>query len=163
MERLAGENLTQRLACSTGHTVMELMMTVTIVGVLLGTALPHIDTRRESINGAVSSVIGDLRFTRARAITSGRHYAFELVDSRTYRVERMRDAGTSWDTDSVAREVTLPEHLELILEGATVLEFNTRGMMISADAPPTLTLNDKKFGASHALSIWPSGQIQRAF
>ena len=137
-------------------------MTVALVGVLLGAAIPHIDTRRESINAAVGSVVGDLRFTRARAITSGRHYAFELLDARTYRVQRMRNDGTSWVADSVARQVTLPEHLELALQGASVLEFNTRGMMISTGAAPSLTLNDTKFGAGHELLIWPSGQIQHA-
>jgi hypothetical protein len=155
-------NLTQRFACSAGYTVAELMVTVALVGVLVGAALPHLDARRESINGAVSSVVGDLRFARARAITSGRHYAFELVDSRTYRVQRMRNDGTSWVADSVARQVTLPEHVELTLDGPSVLEFNTRGMMISAEATPTLGLKDTKFGAGHAVLIWPSGQIQHA-
>jgi Tfp pilus assembly protein FimT len=139
---------------------MELMMTVGLAGVLIGAAIPHLDTRRESINSAVGSVVGDLRFARARAITSGRHYAFELVDARTYRVQRMRNDGTSWVADSVARQVSLPEHLQLNLDGASVLEFNTRGMMISADVTPTLTLNDTQFGSDHEVLIWRSGQIQ---
>jgi hypothetical protein len=138
------------------------MMTVALVGVLAGAALPHLDTRRESINSAAAGVVGDLRFTRARAITSGRHYAFDLVDSRTYRVQRMRNDGTTWVADGIAREVSLPEHVELTLDGADVLEFNTRGMMISADATPTLTLNDTKFGTGREVLIWPSGQIQHA-
>jgi hypothetical protein len=130
--------------------------------VLVGTVLPHLDTRRESINGAVQSVVGDLRFARARAIASGTHYAFDLVDPRTYRVQRMTNDGTAWVADSISREVSLPEHLELALDGASGLEFNTRGMMISADLAPTLTLYDTKFGAGRTVLIWPSGQIQHA-
>lgn len=155
-------NLPQRLACPCGYTVMELMMTVVLIGVLVGTAIPHLDTRRESINGAVESVVGDLRFTRARAITTGRHYTFDIVDAQTYRVQRMRVDGTAWTADSISRQVSLPEHVELTLDGASVLEFNSRGMMISADLPPTLTLNDTKFGAGREVLIWPSGQIQHA-
>jgi len=141
---------------------MELMMTVVLIGVLIGAAIPHLDTRRESINGAVHSVVGDLRFTRARAITSGTHYAFDVPDPHTYRVQRMTNDGTAWVADSVSREVSLPEHVELILEGADALEFNTRGMMISTEVTSTLSLHDKRFGAVRTLFIWPSGQIQHA-
>jgi hypothetical protein len=74
----------------------------------------------------------------------------------------MRNDGTTWVADGIAREVSLPEHVELTLDGADVLEFNTRGMMISADATPTLTLNDTKFGTGREVLIWPSGQIQHA-
>jgi len=155
-------NLPQRLACPCGYTVMELMMTVVLIGVLVGTAIPHLDTTRESINGALESVVGDLRFTRARAITTGRHYAFDIIDAQTYRVQRMRDDGSGWTADSISRQVSLPEHVELALDGASVLEFNSRGMMISAELPPTLTLNDMKFGAGREVLIWPSGQIQHA-
>jgi Tfp pilus assembly protein FimT len=138
------------------------MVTVALIGVLAGAALPHLDTRRESINAAVSSVIGDLRFARARAITSGKHYAFEIVDARTYRVQRMKTDGTSWVADSVAKQVSLPEHVEVALDGASLLEFNTRGMMVSTQGTPTLALKDTKFGADHEVLVWPSGQIQHA-
>jgi hypothetical protein len=161
-EIAAMANLPQRLACAAGTTIVELMMTVVLIGVLVGTTLPHLDTRRESINRAARSIVGDLRFARARAITSGTHYAFDLVDSRTYRVQRMRNDGTTWVADSTLREVNLPENLELTLDGASILEFNTRGMMISTSLAPTLSLHDTKFDAGRTLSIWPSGQIQHA-
>lgn len=142
---------------------MDLMVAVTLLSVLAGVAIPHLDPRRESINSAVQSVVGDLRFARSRAITSGKHYAFELVDAHTYQVRRMRYDGTEWITDSVWRQVTLPRYLDLTLNGSSVLEFNSQGMMISAGQTPILTFDDTKFGAARVVQIWPSGQIQNAY
>jgi Tfp pilus assembly protein FimT len=140
--------------------MIEAMATIAIAGVVIGSALPHIDTRRQDVNTAINAVIADLRFARARSITTGTHYAFELTDSGTYEVQRLKqNAGGAWVLDEVVKTNALPDHVAIVLPQPVSIEFNTRGMMISSNNTLTLNVSDTTFGASHQLSIWPSGQI----
>jgi Tfp pilus assembly protein FimT len=140
--------------------MIEAMATIAIAGVVMGSALPHIDTRRQDINTAINAVTADLRFARARSITTGTHYAFKLTDSGTYEVQRLKqDAAGTWVLDHVAKTNALPGHVTLEVSQPVTLEFNTRGMMISSTNTLTLNFSDTMFGVAHQLSIWPSGQI----
>lgn len=152
--------LPRRFANRSGHTMIEALVTMAISAVLIGSALPHIDTRREQINTAINAVIADLRFARARSITTGTHYALELTDAGTYELQRLKEniAG-EWVVDSIAKTHTFPSHITLELSQPVTLEFNTRGMMISSIDTLTLNFSDTQFGATHQVSIWPSGQI----
>jgi prepilin-type N-terminal cleavage/methylation domain-containing protein len=152
--------LARRLANQRGYTMIEALVTMAIAGVLIGSALPHVDTRREAVNTAVNAVIADLRYARARSITTGTHHALELTDSGTYEVQRLiQDASGTWEVDSVAKTNAFPKHVTLQLSQPGPLEFNTRGMMISSTGTLTLSFTDTRFGATHQVSIWPSGQI----
>jgi prepilin-type N-terminal cleavage/methylation domain-containing protein len=150
----------KRLANRRGYTMIEAMATIAITGVLIGSALPHVDTRRQEINSAVNAVVADLRFARGRSITTGTHYAFVLTDSGTYEVQRLKEnAAGDWVLDQVAKTNHLPEQITLAFSQPASVEFNTRGMMISAPSILTLDFSDTTFGATHQVSIWPSGQI----
>lgn len=150
----------RRLASRCGYTMVEAMATIAIAGVLIGSALPRVDTRRNEINSAVNAVIADLRFARGRAITTGTHYAFELTASGTYEIQRLKESlAGGWVLDEVAKTNALPEHVVLALSQSGNVEFNTRGMMISSPNMLTLSFSDTTFGSTHQVSIWPSGQI----
>jgi prepilin-type N-terminal cleavage/methylation domain-containing protein len=152
--------LPMRLADRRGYTMIEALVSMAIAGVLIGSALPHVDTRREAINTAVNAVIADLRYARSRSITTGTHHALELTDAGTYEVQRLtQDAIGLWVVDSVAKTNAFPDHVTLELSQPVTLEFNTRGMMISSTGTLTLSFTDTQFGATHQVSIWPSGQI----
>lgn len=153
----------KRLAGRRGYTMIEAMATIAIAGVLIGSALPHVDTRRQEIHSAVNAVVADLRFARARSITTGTHYAFALTDSGTYEVQRLKEnAVGAWVLDEVAKTNHLPEQITLTLSQPVSVEFNTRGMMISSPSILDLDFSDALFGATHQVSIWPSGQIDHA-
>jgi Tfp pilus assembly protein FimT len=152
--------LPRRLTNRRGYTIIEAIATIVIAGVVIGSALPHIDPRREEINTTINAVIGDLRFARARSITSGTHWAFVVKDAGTYEVQRLKEgAAGAWILDEVAKTNKLPSHVSLVLTQPVNVEFNTRGMMISSPNVLTIYFSDTTFGASHQVSVWPSGQI----
>jgi prepilin-type N-terminal cleavage/methylation domain-containing protein len=154
-----------RPASQRGYSLVELLTTMAIFGVLAGSGLPHIDTRRQDINTVLNRVIADLRFARSRAITTGTHFAFQLNDDGTYEIQRLVEepapgGGTTWELDSVAKTITLPEHVQLALpDEVELIEFNTRGMMVSVTQPFEMSIADNLHGAAHTVSIWPSGQM----
>ena len=55
-----------------GLTLIELLVVVAIIGVIIGSGMPKFDPRRQDINTALASLLGDFRYTRARAITTGK-------------------------------------------------------------------------------------------
>lgn len=145
-----------------GYSLVELLVAISIFGVVTLVGLPHIDTRREDINTSIQRVVADMRYARGRAITSGEHYAMEWTGASSYEVQRMRlDPGGNWELDHVERTVELPEHISFTLgdDGVDRLEFNTRGMMISSTKPLFPVISDLDRRVDHRFSIWPSGQI----
>jgi len=150
----------QRVRSQAGYSVVELLTAVAIFGVLAAAGLPHLDTRREAIQGATQQVVADYRWTRARAITGGVHFAVRWTDRSTYQVERLRetDRGT-WEIDDVVKQVALPP--SMIRWGwPDSVEFDTRGMMISSPYATWQSIWDTQFDTLRLLTVWPSGQTQ---
>lgn len=141
-----------------GYSLVELLVAVSIFGVLAAAGLPHIDTRRQDVQTVTKQLIGDMRWARTRAITSGAHFAVHFSDTQTYEIQRLKQVGTAWTVDAVVKEVTLPGHIEIFLWPDT-FEFNTRGMMISTATASYPSIVDMKYSGWHTLSIWPSGQV----
>jgi Tfp pilus assembly protein FimT len=142
-----------------GYSLVEMLTTIVFLSTVAAVGLPHIDTRRQDINSVMSEVIGDLRFTRARSITSGTHYALEPMPGG-YQIQRLVQEEGEWVEDSVAKTVTLPEHISIDWnDEGDGIEFNTRGFVISADSSFQVTVSDTLHGAAHVISVWPSGQI----
>src|SRR3990172_2201443 len=154
--------ITQRLASPRGYSLVELLTGIAIFGVLLAAGLPHVNTQRQEINSAVTAVIADIRFARSKAIRTGAHYAVKLLDEHTYQVQRFREVDTNnWQFDSIVKTGELPDHINLDMD-PTLLEFNTRGMMVSDignDPWVNVAVSDDAYGASHVISVWPSGRV----
>ncbi len=128
--------------------------------IIAAAGLPHVDYSREDINTTIQTWVSDMRFARARSITSGTHYAVSWSGS-SYDVERLVQNGSSWQLDSVVKSYTLPDHVTIAFDtsAGNRIEFNTRGMMISSNMPVWAVVSDSVHGATRLLSIWPSGQI----
>ncbi len=149
------------LASQLGYSLLELLTTMAIFGVLAAAGIPHLDTRRQDLNNAVTTIIADIRYARARAITSGTHYVMERKETNLYEVQRYEEVGGVWSYDSTAKTVQLPSYITVTLS-PTTLEFNTRGMMVTSfpsGSYLTLTVKDTKFNAEHKVTVWPSGQV----
>jgi prepilin-type N-terminal cleavage/methylation domain-containing protein len=160
-DRRTGAGATGRRG-ETGYSLIEVLVAVSIFGVVALAGLPHLDRGREDINTSIQRVVADMRYARGRAITSGEHYAVEWTGANTYEVQRMRLGGLgTWEVDRVERSVELPGHISFALheDGVERLEFNTRGMMIASTKPLWPVISDLDHHVDRRLSIWPSGQI----
>jgi Tfp pilus assembly protein FimT len=137
------------------------MTVMALFGVIAASGVPHFEGRRQDINNVLGQVVGDLRFARGRSITTGTHFALRMLEEGGYQIERLQQDDDEWVEDSVAKVVTLPPGITLTIgdEDIDLIEFNTRGMMVSSTAPFELTVQDTVHDATHVLSIWPSGQI----
>jgi len=147
----------QRLRSRSGYSLIELLTAVGIFGVLAAAGLPHVDTRRQDLDYATKQVTADYRWTRTRAITSGVHFALKWTGGQSYIVQRMKQSGTSWVVDKNIKTVTLPS---TVTHSGTpdTIEFNTRGMMVSATTVTWYDLIDNQVGGTRRIGIWPSGQ-----
>ena len=149
------------LAQAHGYTLVELLTVIALFGALVAAGLPHVDPSRQDLNQSVAELIGDLRFARGRAITSGVHYALKLDPAGSYELERLTvDASGAWVLDDVAKKVALPSAIELQLpEDVEGVEFNTRGIVVSPSENFEIHVKDTLHGAEHVILVWPSGQI----
>ncbi len=153
----------QDVRCQSGYCLLDLLTTMAIFGILLGAALPHVDTRRDDVNATVKRVVADLRWARGRAIASGDHFGVRWTGGQTYQVERLQLVGETWQFKDIVKKVELPDHLLAYDLSPPFVEFNTRGMVVFPPGTTPYTrlarIHDDKFNAEHAVSIWPSGQI----
>jgi prepilin-type N-terminal cleavage/methylation domain-containing protein len=143
-----------------GYSLIEVLVTISILGILLGSALVHYDPRREDINTAQQAATGDLRAARVAAITSGRHVSVEVQAPYAWTVHRLENVGGVWTPSTDLKHVDLPTGLTVASTTAVAtVEFNTRGVMVNSDTPITIKLNDD-FGAARIVTVWPSGEVQ---
>lgn len=148
----------ERLRSSAGYTISELLVAIAIFAVLAAAGLPHIDTRRQDIQTSTQQLVSDYRWARSRAITSGVHFALKWTGDSAYQVQRLKLVGTAWSLDQVIKQVTLPPSITCDYGAVSLIEFNTRGMMIASPSVLPQRLIDGKFNTQRLLSVWPSGQ-----
>lgn len=155
-------NRTRRVEGEAGYSLIDVLVAIAVFGVIALAGLPHIDRRREDLNTSVQRVLADMRYARARSITSGDHYALEWTSSKAYEIQRLKlNAAGDWLLDKVERTVELPDHIAFSVGESEIdrFEFNTRGMMVSATDPVWPMLSDAVHGVDRMFSVWPSGQI----
>ncbi|MGD9764294.1 MAG: Tfp pilus assembly protein FimT/FimU [Candidatus Binatia bacterium] len=147
-----------------GFSLIELLVSVAIFGVLSALALPHVDLRRQDVQSATKQVIADYRWARTRAITSGDHFAITWTGGSAYEIQRLKEnAQGTWVVDTVVKRVQLPSHITTWFTWPATQEFNTRGMMISTTWPVWQLLYDTQFNGWHMFSVWPSGQVYEEY
>jgi hypothetical protein len=141
-------------------SVIELLVTLSLCGLIVGMATPRANTNGFEMWKAQAQLIGDLRQTRADALAGGDHFILEIHDSTTYSEHRMSWNGVSWVKNVVAkRERTLPDGIVFSAGVGGAFEFNTRGLLVLPDAAQSLRIRDSQTGHERQITVWPSGQV----
>jgi prepilin-type N-terminal cleavage/methylation domain-containing protein len=142
-----------------GFTLLELLVTMSLIGIVMGIALPQFPRNAYALWTAQQQLLADLRVARADALTKGDHFRFDITGASTYLEYRMRLVGGVWVINGPpVRSRTLPPGVTFTSGVGSHFEFNTRGLMLNPGAATTLRLTDV---SSHTrqVTVWPSGQV----
>lgn len=142
-----------------GLTLIELIASMAIFGIVLAVAIPQFPRNAFALWGAQTQLLADLRKARGDALTKGDHFRLQVDDSTHYSVFRMQLTAGVWSntgTAVVAR--ALPNGVTFVAGVGANFEFNTRGLMVNPSAAQTLDMADTA-GHHHDITVWPSGQV----
>lgn len=146
-----------------GFGLIDAMATAAMIAIVAAAAMSSFDYRRNDLNTSVRRIIADLRWARARAIVSGDHFRFHATGPHSYQLERLEERDGQWHVRSVLRSAALPDHLSLIPAGGASLDFDSRGLIVFANAalttPARWTVTDSRFQAERQFTLYPSGQL----
>jgi prepilin-type N-terminal cleavage/methylation domain-containing protein len=144
-----------------GFSIIELLAAFAIFGVLAAVAAPSIQRRPYALWEARTTLLGDLRRTRANALTKGDHFRLDVLSNSSYTVSRMQlDAGGAWvpiNPPIITR--TLPPTIMITTGVGNGFEFNTRGLMVNPSWAQTLNVYDVDRGLNKWVTVYPSGQV----
>jgi len=146
------------MAKSAGFTITELMITIAILGVLVGIALPSFSQmlRNYQTRSAAESVANGLQRARAEAV------------SRNSSMQFVLGTGTAWTVDYVTKPVPTDPPLDsrpstdspyatlsTTPAGATTITYNNLGQVVAnADASATLSqVNFDATGGNQSLRV----------
>lgn len=140
-----------RLGQQDGFTLVEILVALTIIGILSAIAIPNWSTLlpTHALNGASRQVQSELHKTKSRAVAE--NTKFRLVFSTTsysYSIERY--SGTSYQ--ATGENKPLPTGITLASTSDTTLGFTSRGTSIDSADKTVKLCNNKSAGKNVVLS-----------
>ncbi len=125
---------------SAGFSLLELMVVLTVMGILLGVAMPNFVRvgKRDTVETAAYDLERQLSLARQKAISRRAHYRLTIdAGARTFQVERREDG--SWVLDP-AETFSWSERVDALLSvggsgGNVDIEIEPQGTVLATDAP----------------------------
>jgi len=139
-----------------GFTLMELIITIAVLGILGAIAALSSQSMLENyrVNGAARQVYSDMQMARLRAIKEGKEFAIEFVNNTTYCVKQKATGAVNWDdgcmegaggdtVDDVVKTVNLANDYSGVSAGINTgrVEFNPNGTAGATAGANPLTLS----------------------
>jgi prepilin-type N-terminal cleavage/methylation domain-containing protein len=150
-----------------GFTMTEMMVALTIIGILGALAISSVDKSALNLSSAEQDLMATLRLARASANGRGVHFCV-TISASSYTIQRLKqDAAGNWivDTAFSTQTMTAPRGISFsVTQGDGVVEFDTRGLVVP---PPGQTvsqiegirISDSIKNRTKNLNVWPSGQV----
>jgi len=131
----AGE---QRRARSRGHSLLEVLTAMTILGTVMAIGLPNMVNLRKphKVMGAARQIAADVQVARQRAIARNARYRINFnTTAKTWTLEReTAPSSNSWTADGSAQPLPSGAAFGTITGASSV--FNSRGMLSAAVSVP---------------------------
>jgi prepilin-type N-terminal cleavage/methylation domain-containing protein len=168
-ERPRRISLPTDLAAEQGMSLMEVLVTITIVGLLSALPLANLNRQGMKLTDTLDELASNIRLARANAVSRSVHYLV-TISSHSYSIQRLQDQDGDdvWEPNGAftEQEFDLPSGITISDGAGTEMEFTTRGLLAPLpDGTPagvvTIRMNGSEESQSGAIDVWPSGQVQR--
>jgi type IV fimbrial biogenesis protein FimT len=140
-----------------GFTIIELMLTLAVLGVLMMFALPNFQQmlRNYEARGAAESMVLGIQRARGEAVTRNSSVQFALGSGTSWTVSVVGGAAVDTRASTDSPNATKTAVAADLSTAATTITFNNIGVVIAnADASPTLgRVTVTASGASETLRV----------
>ncbi|HEX9246474.1 MAG TPA: hypothetical protein VGA35_09950 [bacterium] len=140
-----------------GTSIVELVLIVSLLGIILVMVLPAFNSKPQNIAADVQDLANYLAVAREMGISRTQHYRIRVFSTGPpYQYAMERYNGTAWVTE---RTITLRSGV--VFPGATlglIAEFDTRGMLVTG-APPVFTLQNPAGKWVHTVTVNGVGMV----
>ncbi|MGI0016449.1 MAG: GspH/FimT family pseudopilin [Nitrososphaera sp.] len=114
-----------------GFSVVELLITISIIGILTAISIPNIlgQLPKYRLNGAARQVMGELMAARMKAVSQNRNVKVFFVNSHEYKVcdDADNDGIVNTNEGSVRNRDLRTDYSDVELTATSDPQFNTRG------------------------------------
>ena len=155
-----------KLNSQTGMNLTELMIAVSIIGLLMVTTIPAFVKRneRQKLDVAADMISNKLLIARQKAVASKKRYRMEYnYGTRAFRILRQESPGT-WVSDPPNNLYELPKGIIMSVTSTPAdgtVEINPRGTIRDADLPVVLKIKDHN-NHLKSIRVSKSGMVQEA-
>ncbi len=147
-----------------GFSLMELMVVLTVIGIVLGVAVPNFVriSRRDTVEATAYDLQRQISLARQKAVSRRAHYRVSInAEARTFQVDR-RDNG-SWVPDP-AETFSWCDRVEALVtigssSGNTDIEFEPQGTVVALDAPAVIRFVNAQ-GDTATVSLVRTGRLR---